>query len=208
MHEVRGWSECVGKKCDAQRKLNKKTVLLTISHKQSETLLVWLVGVASYQIEPVIFGTDLHPDSPFDPFLFLSLSSYGWTLERELPWVLAPRAETYSFGKHWMWKDVLSRHYPGPGLLPRLSQCLQELPAATGRLRWQERDPGGGAEMVLERRQDGGQCQERDEASNDAGRTGDTCYFAAGACLPVHRGRLESLFALHLLIRSSITSFW
>lgn len=38
------------------------------------TTRFWLVcvGVASYLIEPVIFGTELHPDSTFDPFLFFS----------------------------------------------------------------------------------------------------------------------------------------
>lgn len=39
----------------------------------SQHTIVFLVGVASYQIAPVLYSTELHPDSTFNPFLFLSL---------------------------------------------------------------------------------------------------------------------------------------
>ena len=96
-----------------------------------------------------------------------------------------------------MWKDVFSRHHPGPAL-GRLYLYLQELPAATGLHRGQEHDPGGGAEMVLERRQDGGQRQEGDGASADTGSTGSTRLFAAGASGPVHRGWFTASVVLEL----------
>lgn len=44
--------------------------------------------------------------------------------------------------------------------------------------------------MVLDRREDGGKCQGGDGASDDAGCTRPTCYFAAGSCWPIHRGWL------------------
>lgn len=87
-----------------------------------------------------------------------------------------------------MWEDVHSGHHPGPAV-PRLHRPrVSELQVAAGPQRGQENDLGGGAEVVLERLQDGGERQEGDGAGDGAARTERACRPAAGACQPVHRG--------------------
>lgn len=84
------------------------------------------------------------------------LSSYEWTHGKESLWLLGARHQTHPGGEHRMWKDDVGRHHPGSAV-SRLSGQLQELPAAKRDLRSQEPHPGGGTEVVLVWRQDGGE---------------------------------------------------
>ena len=155
--------------------------------------------VALYQILTVIFDTEFTSIWHIWPLL-LSFSSHEWTLEKELH-VLFPRAETCSIGKHWMWKDVFSWHHPGSAV-PHLAQCLADLPGATGHVWGQDCDSGGGAEMVLGRRKDGGERQAGDGQSDGAVSIRPACFSAAGAGSPVHRGWLSLCF--HFLISNAV----
>ena len=115
------------------------------------------------------------------------LSSNEWTRGGESLRLLGARPQTRSRGKHRLWEDDVGRHRPGSAVF-RLWQQLQELPAAKRDVRWQEPHPRGGTQVVLVRRQDGGEHSEGDTEDSDAGSTRSTRHSPAGARQPVHRG--------------------
>lgn len=120
-------------------------------------------------------------------FTFCPLSSHEWPAERQFWWLLPVRRQAPPSGKHRLWKVVNGRQHPGRAVSHH-PRCLQDLPAAPGRLWGHQRDPGGGSQVVLGRGKDGGECEGGDGAGHDAAGTRPTRCSAADPGEPVHRG--------------------